>query len=344
MPAVGLDISDDALRFMELVPDGKGLRPLNYATHNYATAGGERDRKKLKEAIATFAAEHKLSFANVSLPEAQAYLANIQIPHVAPQDVRGAIELRLEEHVPISGPDAIFDYVEVPGEGVSHKEHINVVVSVLPRTVVDDYLSLFDGTGIVPRSFEFESHATARAVVPHGDSGTFLVVDIGKMQTDVFVVAHNVVEFSASLDIGGHYFTQALVKALGVEYTEAEKIKTEKGLIGDHDDKVVTAMTPLLADFNMRLLRHYAYWQSHHNEKFGGNIETVLLSGGGANLRGLPEFLATGLDVRVSVGNPWVNVMTFDKNVPSLPQRQALSYATAIGLALRTAAPQGTHI
>lgn len=345
MSAVGLDISDNAIRFMELAPGHERLRVVRYATLEYGGAETTemRDRKKLKETLRTLAGEHDLLFADVSLPEAQAYLANMRIPRVASKEIRGAIELKLEEHVPIAAPDAIFDYAVVGGEDARRKDSIDVVVSVLPRAVVDDFIALFEGTGIVPRSFEFESHAIARAVVPAHDSGTFLVVDIGKLQTDVFVVAENLVQFSASLDIGGYYFTQAITKALSVSYDEAERLKIEQGFTGEDNAPVAAAITALMNDFKLRLLRHYAYWQSHHGEKFGGSIETVFLSGGGANLRGLKEFLATGLDAGVVIANPWVNVLSFEKDIPPLRCQQALSYTTAIGLALRSAAP-GTSL
>jgi type IV pilus assembly protein PilM len=338
MPAVGLDISDDAIRFMEFRAHRGGLAVSRYATEHFGEGvPGARanDREKLKVALGAFAAKHKLRFANVSLPEEQAYLANMRLPRVAPKEIRGAIELHLEEHVPISGADALFDFVEIEGERDRKKETIDVVVSVLPRPVVEDYLTLFEGTGISPRSFEFESHATARAVVRRGDNGTFLVVDIGNMQTNVFVVASGVVQFSASLDTGGYFITEALVRALKISHEEAETLKSTKGLIGETTDPALIAMMPVVNDLKTRLLRHYGYWQTHHGEKVGGNIESVLLTGGGANLRGLPEFLSAGMEVAMSVANPWINVTSLEEYVPPLSQATALSYTTAIGLALR---------
>ena len=52
------------------------------------------------------------------------HLANIRIPRVAPRDVRETIELRLEEHVPISGADAVFDYVVVGESAAKRKENM----------------------------------------------------------------------------------------------------------------------------------------------------------------------------------------------------------------------------
>jgi len=276
------------------------------------------------------------SFANISLPEEQAYLANMRIPRVPPEEVRGAIEFHLEEHVPISVMDAIFDYVVVSEAGEHHKDTMDVVVSVLPRVVVDEYLEIFHGTGITPTAFEFESQAMARAIIPRGDNGTFLVVDIGKMVTDIFVAAHGVVQFSASLDIGGHYLTQAVEKALKLTYDEADALKVKYGLVGGvKEEGLRDAIMPVMNDLRTRLLRHYGYWQTHHGEKVGGNIEAVYLTGGGANLKGITEYLALGLDVQVKVANPWVNVLSFDDYIPPITLHESHGFTAAIGLALR---------
>ena len=132
MPAVGFDISADALRFMELEVQSNGqLEVTRYATRNFPlgiiSEGHVRDKKKLQGAISNLAREHKLSFANISLPEEQAYLANIRIPRVSTDEVRGVIELHLEEYVPISAPDALFDFVVVGENGGRQLSHINFV-------------------------------------------------------------------------------------------------------------------------------------------------------------------------------------------------------------------------
>ncbi len=344
MPAVGMDISVDAVRFIEIDRSGDQLVVSRFATRNFplgiVSEGHVRDKKKLQDMIASLAHEHKLTFANVSLPEEQAYLANVRIPRVAESEIRDSIELRLEDNVPISGTDAAFDYTVVGESGGHNKDMMDVVVSVLPKSAVEEYLEIFRGTGITPKAFEFESQAMARAIIPKGDNGTFLVVDIGKMITDIFVTANEVVQFSVSLDIGGHNLTQAVERALKIGTDEAEALKVKHGLVGGVKEvELYNAMFPVVNDLRMRLLRHYSYWQTHHGEKIGGNIECVYLTGGGANLRGMCEYLAMGLDVKVKVANPWVNVSSFEKYIPPLSMHESHGYTAAIGLALRNIFP-----
>lgn len=338
MPPVGFDISADALRFIEIEKKNGQMSVKRFATRNFPlgiiSEGHVRDRKKLQDAILTLAHEYHLSFANIALPEEQAYLANMRIPRVAPHEIRDAVEIHLEEHVPITGAEAIFDFVVVGDNRRS--ETLDVVVSVLPRAVVEEYLEVFSVTGITPQAFEFESQAMARAIIPKGDNGTFLVIDIGKMITDIFVSANGVVQFSASLDIGGHYLTEAIAKALGVSYEDAEAKKVDFGLVGGEKAKEVHhALLPVISDLRMRLMQHYSYWQTHHGEKVGGNIERVYVTGGGANLRGITEYLGMGIDVKVVVANPWVNVCSFEEYIPPLSRSASQGYTAAIGLALR---------
>jgi type IV pilus assembly protein PilM len=340
MPAVGLDISEDAIRFIELEPYGKYFRVARYATKNFPSGvvheGKLSDKKKLQEIIAQLAHEHKLTFANIALPEEQAYLVNMRLPRAAASDIKSAIEIHLEEYAPISGSGSYFDFMLVEDPKHTH-DSLDVVVSALPMDAVEEYLTIFRDTGIIPKAFEFESQAMARSIIRRGDHGTFMIIDIGKMVTEICVKARGVVQFSASLDVGGQTLTRAIERALKVSEEEAEALKVEHGVLsGTRSREIHAAILPAIADLRSKLMRHYVYWQTHHGEKFGGSIEHVYLSGGGANMKGLTEFFSQGIDVGVSVANPWVNVAPPDVYIPPIGAPESLGYAASIGLALRS--------
>ena len=65
-------------------------------------------------------------------------------------------------------------------------------------------------------------------------------------------------------------------------------------------------------------------------------VEKILLCGGGANLKGLANFLALELKSPVELGNPWINILPEPlKEIPELPYEKSLSYTSTLGLALR---------
>jgi len=81
----------------------------------------------------------------------------------------------------------------------------------------------------------------------------------------------------------------------------------------------------------------YIYWHTHKYEegKVGDKIKKIILVGGNANLLGLDEYLSSSLKVRVEKADVWSNVSFPEGYIPPINFYNSLSYASAIGLALK---------
>lgn len=68
-------------------------------------------------------------------------------------------------------------------------------------------------------------------------------------------------------------------------------------------------------------------------------ISRVFLTGGGANLAGLPEYLSSNLKISVQRGDPFINILPPAKNkIGNLPF-DSLTFSTSLGLAMRKPDP-----
>ena len=76
------------------------------------------------------------------------------------------------------------------------------------------------------------------------------------------------------------------------------------------------------------------YWENIPSKK--NDIEKIILCGGESNMAGLTDFFSQELKKPVELGNTWVNVTTFKNYVPEIARNISLTYATAVGLALRS--------
>ncbi len=339
MPSVGLDISDERIRFLELLKGNGGLVFGRYGEKNVppgiVSVGHIKNPPELKKILAGFKNEYGLEFVRVSLPEERAYLVKMEIPKVPESELRESIGFHLEEHVPVPAEEAVFDY-QIIKESKTKKGFLEISVSVIPKKEMDTYLDLFRDTGLVPLSFEIEADAIGRAVIPHSDKGTYMVMDFGKNRSGIYIMSEGVTRFTSTVEIGSESLTKIIKNVLGVSGAEVEKIKNERGLSKSKDNQeLFSALLETVSVFRDEINKHYIYW--HDYEQSGGdkNIEKIILSGGGANLLGLPEYLSASLRVPVEVGNPWVNVNTFENYVPPVTKNRSLGYATATGLALR---------
>jgi type IV pilus assembly protein PilM len=341
MTAVGLDISDASMRFVELVETRSGFvigRFGDRAIPNGVIESGEvKKPADLRAVFADVKKQYNLEYVSVSLPEERAYLFELKLPLMKYADVRGAIELSLEEHVPLHAEEVLFDYEILKEKDAS----LHVAVSAVPRTLVDGYLEAFSGSGITPIAFEIETQSVARAVVPQGDMGSYMIVDFGNLRTGVSIVSEGAVQFTLTLSVGGVLLTEIIAKNMNIPYADAEKIKRERGILGNEEhiehEAVSAALMAPLVTLRDEIAKDLTYWQTHDDEygKKRPAIQKVYLCGGDSNLVGFVEYLSSGLPVPVELANVFMNANTLSNYVPSINFDESLRYATAIGLALR---------
>ena len=342
MPITGVDISDESVHIAELenTPEGKKIKKFDkrLIPKGLIEDGYIKDAKKIKAFFTKLRRDHNLHFVNVSLPEQHGYVVVVRIPKVQPDEIYNNLELQIEEHVPIPVNEATFAYDIIRGGDPNDDlAFIELNVTVYPREIVEEYMDVFLGTGLVPLRFEVESHAVSRTVVPEDDDGTFMVLDFGKTRTGITIVNNGAVQFTSTIGIGGDMITRAVARNFSISFEEAERLKTEKGfLVGEGDENMLLALMPTVSALKDEVGKHYQYW-NNHDDVFGKKrqkIDTLLLCGGLANFKGLPEYLASNIHTNVRVANIFGNINSFENYIPSISFEKSLQYATSIGLAL----------
>ncbi|MDP6387965.1 MAG: pilus assembly protein PilM [Candidatus Pacebacteria bacterium] len=341
MPAVGIDISDDSIRFVELVNKKEGKILSRFGEYKIPAGlvlnGEIQDVEKLSEELKKIKEENDIESIRASLPEEKVYLFQTHIPEDAKEDqIRSILEFRLEEHVPLSLKEAVFDYEIINRQ--DSKEHIDVSVAVYPKKTISKYTSAFNKAEMLSLSFEIEAQAISRAVIREGDDGTYMIVSFGKMRTGLAIISDGVLAFTSTLEVEEEGLSKAIMKHLSVPESDVARIKSKEGLVGSKSNKALfTALLDVVETLKDNIDKHYRYWRTRVDEK--GNrveqIEKIILCGENSNLKGLPEYLSGALKIPVERANVWINAFSFDDFIPEMTRFQSLSYAAAIGLALR---------
>jgi len=342
MPISGVDISDDSVHIAELSlgEGGRVIKKLQkkLIPQGLIEDGHIKDVEKIKKFFSQLKKDFGLKYVNVSLPEQHGYVVVVRIPKMLPDEIYGNVELHLAEHVPLGVDEAVFGYDVIRGGGAKDDlAYIELNVTVYPRTIVEEYISVFSETGIIPLRFEIEAHAVSRSVIQNGDMGTYMILDFGKTRTGITIVSKEAVSFTSTIALGGDTITRAIARNFGSTFEEAETLKKEKGcLIEGGDEKMLLALMPTVSALKDEINKHYQYWNTRSDD-FGKKrpaIHSIILCGGLANLVGFPEYLASNLQVDVRLANVFSNVNSFDSYIPDIPFHESLQYATSIGLAL----------
>ncbi len=337
MDSCALDISDESIKYGQLSSSFSEFKLSKFGKEiipaGVLVSGKIEDEKKLIEILKNLKKKEKLDFVRVSLPEEQMYVFTLSLPQMNGQDLREMILLQIEEHIPLKANDVVFDY-----DTIKEDEKISIVeVVATPVGVIESYLSVFSQAGLVPLSFESESQAITRAVVPRGEKSSVMIVDFGYSRTGVSISQNGNVLLTTTLDIGGFNLTEMLAKNFSISFDKAEEMKRSYGL--SNDSKVNDIFPVILNGISVlhdELDKQYIYWKTHSQESsFTHNkIDRIILCGGNANLSGLAEYLEASMKIKVEHANAWVNILNMKESVPELSFEESLSYVTVLGLAL----------
>ena len=283
------------------------------------------------------------------------------------EDVRRAIEAArgvtlpddrevlhvLPQEFSLDGQDNIRDATGMTGERLEANVHIVTASGMATQNII----TAVNRAGVRVEDTVLEPFASAEACLTQDERelGSCLL-DIGGGTTELIVYAGGVVRHTAAIPVGGDHFTNDLAVGLRTPIPEAEKIKREHACahrelltedfpieiasVGDRPPRTVFAR--MLADIAgprahelLMLIRDDLRRTGLESQIPAG----IILTGGGANLRGLTELAEKIFNLPARVASP--RGLAEMSETVSRPE-----YSTAVGLVLyraRTRRSAGAH-
>lgn len=339
MPHVGVDVSGNSIKYMELVKGTNGLKLGRFGTQVLPNPINTNEplssNSDLVDALRKIQRTNKFNFVEISIPEERAYLFTMEVPDGNQDAIRSNIEFHLEENVPVALSEAVFDYHIIRRDNKKGSNFISV--SVVPRNVLEEYIDLFEQSGMTPISFLIENQAVSKALISEEDMSTYIVVNIGQRKTVLSVVSDQTVQFTSTVNIGGDDFVNAIAKEYSVVKEEAEVMKQQKGFVRNNENtNFFMSLVNVVSALRDEIQRVSLYWLSHA-DKVGKDTASpirILLAGQDSSIIGLREYLALSMKLPVELANVWKNVLSFENEIPPIEYLESLNYATVVGLAL----------
>ena len=243
-----------------------------------------------------------------------------------------AIKWDLEKYIPYAPGSYYFDY-SIVGEGSTETE-IKVLLVATPIDNMTNIITIIKSMGLKLIAVDVEPLALYRIFI---DAGRAMVIDIGALLSQVTIFQNGSPAVIRNIPIGGQNFTNVIMQTLGVDRNEAERIKKQQPILLQKNlapqySEVKNQLELLATEFARDIRRTAEYFQQQHKDVL---IEQVFITGGGAKLGNLVEYLALQLDMSAVLYDPLIKLKiprSFDRT--HLTQ-VAPELSTAIGLALR---------
>ncbi len=362
---VGIDIGSSAIKVVQLKKKSGRVILETYGEIALGPyAGTEVGRatnlpvEKIEEALKDVMREANITTkdAAIAIPISSSLLSLVSMPALDDKKMAEMIPIEARRYIPLPLTEVSLDWWVIPKEekefttpagelpsgqampgdnplgddGTPPAAKVDVLLVAVLNEALEKYRRISKDLGLQNTFLEIEIFSTIRSVLDHGIAPV-MVLDMGAASTKFYMVEHGVVKDSHILNRGSQDITIALSKALNVPMTKAEEIKRTMGLSADPSNKEAKETISLMLDYVFseanRVLLSF-------EKRFHKTVSKIVLSGGGAVMKGFHESAKLQLQTESVLANP------FNKTVAPPFLNQTLvtigpDFAVALGLALQ---------
>jgi type IV pilus assembly protein PilM len=345
----GLDISDLSLKMIKLEKRGGKYRFSFWGgfgiekglIENGVIKNEEKLVKEIERGFEKIKAERiKTKYVICCLPEEKNLSQIIEMPNLPEENLAKALLFEIENYIPSPIAKVYFDFIKFPTP--EQEKKCNVLISVYEREIVDGYLRVLKKIKLEPVVFEPEILSLGRLIPASSDFA--LIIDFGETRTNFGVFSGGILRFSTSTSFSSSFLTETIAKEFKIPFEDAEKLKkifgleesillkyeTKESIFKKERGKIFDALIPCLSDFLDQIKKILSYF-----EGLGPSckIKHIFLTGGGALLKGLKEFVHLQTGIATEILNPLLTLPLIKE--PKISFEEMVKYSCAIGLAKR---------
>ncbi len=309
LPLFGLNIVKNQIRVVKLKKTKNGQIPEYFETFTtpdvcdfFTTSDSQNPCDSLKEVLKSIKQKTKMTFAHVSISEDQTYIFKMQAPQEAKDSLADFISNNLDQYIPLQSTEVQFDYKIIKNN--QNQNNISLVVTAIPRFIIEKYAALLESCGIYMVGCEPETHALVRAIIDKGDVNPYISINIDDFATRISVIENGLVQYSQTVSV----------------------------VSADVKGEISVETTQKLKDIINRVI---IFWfTSKDSNVHPVKIQNLILTGVDVDSPELVHFFENNLAVHVAHANVWKNCFDLTSYIPELSKKDSLGYVVAIGLSM----------
>jgi type IV pilus assembly protein PilM len=345
---MGLDISTSSLKLVELGQGSAGTFSLEHCGIELLEQGWITDSniEKFDEVVGAMRrligkSGSKTKEVAMALPSSVVIGKKIILPGgLSEREMEVQVESEASQHIPFSLDEVNLDFC-VAGPSAASDGDVEVVIAATRKEKVEEVQGLAEAAGLRLVVVDVESYASRRAArrvidrLPDGSADTVIALfEMGAVTSVMHVLHNEEMIYERDHLFGGAQLTHMLVRQYGFTLEEAEAKKRADELPGDYAMTVLAPYVDKLAHELERALKFF-FTSTAYNR-----VDYILLAGGSATLTGLANAVTHYTSFPCRIINPFSG-MDIGRGVREKKKilRQAPSYLTACGLAMRRFLP-----
>lgn len=298
---IGLSFSDTNIKAISI--EGNHLKPdlksIIIPLDEGSIVGGKIiDIEKVTTKLSVVKEYFDSPFVVFTIPDELVYTYQTKIPLVEKENAFEAVAFTIEENVPLSIGDTVFDFKPMQVLKVENGYEVNTVVVACVKKEVERFCEVIARSGLTLFGAINESQAVADAVISKSSPDTFCIVHAMRDRVGVYLVQSNIVHFSTIRSI----------------------------LPGDYRDQFLDEYKKFLE-----------YSERYNSAGEDQSIKAVFVCGDFEYAKKVVEVIIESGDIsvkNVKLSNVWSNVLKIDETTPSVSYEDSLNFAGPVGAVL----------
>jgi len=346
-PVIGLDIGSHAVKVVELRPGRRGYQLVNLGMASLPPEaivdGALLNSGAIVEAIQSLLVNNniKTKDAVVAVSGHSVIIKKISLPAMTKEELEEQIQWEAEQYIPFDINDVNLDF-QILSNGFESDGKMDVLLVAAKKELINDYVNVITEAGLRPSVIDVEAFAVETMFEKNYSSNqdeTAALVNIGASIVNINIVKNGLPVFTRDISAGGNQYTEEIQKTLHVSFQEAEGIKlggtpalAGKEILPEEVDRAMRGVSETLAAEIQRSLEFFGATAPEDR------VSRIVLSGGCAQMSGLPEIIEEKTRIPVEIVDPFRQIECDGKLIDEDYLREVgPSMGVGVGLALRTA-------
>jgi len=340
---LGLDISSSSVKMVELGHNKAGNLVLERCAivpleRGWITDGNIEKFDEVADAVRRLVKKSGTKTKNVAmaLPPSAVITKKITLPGgMSDQELELQVQTEANQYIPFPLDEVSLDFCII-GPSAASAGDVEILIAASRREKVQDIQGLAEAAGLKPVIVDVESYAarlaTGRLIekLPNKGVGSIVALfEVGAQTTSMQVIRDDEVLYERDQAFGGAQLTQLIVRQYGFSLEEAESKKRSGELPDDYEASVLRPFVESMVQEIGRALQFF-FTSTPHNK-----VDYVMLAGGSAALPGLTAAVTQHTTFACTMVNPFDGMEIGEGVRLKKMTREAPSYLTSCGLALR---------
>lgn len=339
---VGVDIGLSSVKIALIENKGKEFSLLKYGSAVLPEGAIIEDEiqkpEEIVEAIRQIAEELELNplVAALGLSGPNTLARKLQLAGGTDEEIEDQVLWEAEQYLPFDIEESKVGFHLI---GENEGGGVDVIVAAAKNDTILNYRELVeqaDGIvkivdlGILAITNVFELVMGEEIEDP---DKSYLILDMGAQSTFFIIYKAGVIMFSKEIPVGGVIITEEIQRQMGVNYFEAEDLKTHGDENGNLPEEILEIIDDVVETFFSEIKKAIDFYVSSTSDE---SLVGCAVTGGGALIPGILEGLEALLGVDVRVLNPF-DAISYKSGAFTEEEVNQIAYrgVQALGLAMR---------